>query len=374
MSLPPILVDNTAVARFAERLQQEIVIAVDLEADSLHSYQDKVCLLQFSTPAETVLVDPLKASDLSPFAPALSDPSIRKIFHAADYDIRCLYRDFRLEIRGLFDTMIASQLLGEEKIGLADMLRKYLGVELDKRYQRADWSQRPLEEGMILYAAEDTRHLHTLARILEDKLVEKGRLDWAREEFALLEQVRHSEQEGPLFLRFKKAGTLDRRQLGVLETLLQWRDGEARRRDCPPFKVVGNAALLELARIMPVTLKALVGIEGLPPKLSARYGPAFLQAIETGKSLPAERLPVYPRGEPRVRDPEAEERVALLKKWRTEKAAELEIDPGVLINNNLLEEIARTQPRGLSDLEKVSGMKDWQRRELGEGILQVLQG
>jgi ribonuclease D len=372
MSLPPILVDNAAVAQFAARLQEEQVIAVDLEADSLHSYRDKVCLLQFSTSSETVLVDPLAVPDLSVFGPVLSDPSIRKIFHAADYDIRCLYRDFRLEIRGLFDTMIVCQLLGEEKIGLADVLRKYLNVELDKRYQRADWSRRPLEEGMIIYAAEDTRHLHTLSGILERKLADKGRLDWAREEFALLEQVRNNEQDGPLFLRVKKAGTLDRRQLAVLEALLQWRDGEAQRRDCPPFKVVGNASLLDLARIMPATSRALTGIEGLPPKLAGRYGAAFLQAIEAGRNLPAEQLPVYPRGEPRVRDPEVDERVAVLKKWRTQKAADLEIDPGVLINNALLEDIARSRPRNLSDLEKLSAMKDWQRRELGEGILKVL--
>jgi ribonuclease D len=129
--------------------------------------------------------------------------------------------------------MIACQFLGEEKVGLADVLGKYFGVVLDKQYQRADWAARPLTEGMIRYAAEDTRHLHRLARLLEEKLAVKGRLEWVAEEFALLEQVRFQEQEGPLFLRAKGAAVLDRRQLAVLEALLQWRDQEARRRDSP---------------------------------------------------------------------------------------------------------------------------------------------
>jgi ribonuclease D len=373
MPLPPILVDAAALADFAAQLRREPVIAVDLEADSLHSYQDKVCLLQFSTPSATVLVDPLAIGDLSCLKSVLVDEKVRKIFHAADYDIRCLHRDFDIEIRGLFDTMIVCQLLGEPKVGLADALNKYLGVELDKRYQRADWSKRPLEEGMIRYAAEDTRHLHKLAELLEAQLVAKGRLTWAEEEFALLEQVRHNSSDGPLFLRFKKAGTLERRQLAVLEALLQWRDKEAQRRDCPPFKVLNNAPLLEVARSMPGNMRALVGVEGMVPRLAKRYGGALLTAVEAGRAVPEAELPVYPRGEPRQRDPEAEARVLLLKKWRAGMAAELEMDPGVLINNALLEEIARRQPSCVEDLAGVDMMKNWQRKVLGEGIVGALQ-
>lgn len=373
MPLPPILVDAAALADFAAQLRREPVIAVDLEADSLHSYQDKVCLLQFSTPSATVLVDPLAIGDLSCLKSVLVDEKVRKIFHAADYDIRCLHRDFDIEIRGLFDTMIVCQLLGEPKVGLADALNKYLGVELDKRYQRADWSKRPLEEGMIRYAAEDTRHLHKLAELLETQLVAKGRLTWAEEEFALLEQVRHNSSDGPLFLRFKKAGTLERRQLAVLEALLQWRDKEAQRRDCPPFKVLNNAPLLEVARSMPGNMRALVGVEGMVPRLAKRYGGALLTAVEAGRAVPEAELPVYPRGEPRQRDPEAEARVLLLKKWRAGMAAELEMDPGVLINNALLEEIARRQPSCVEDLAGVDMMKNWQRKVLGEGIVGALQ-
>jgi ribonuclease D len=373
MSLPPIVTDAGALAELAERLRTESVIAVDLEADSLHSYRDKVCLLQISTPTDTVLVDPLPLEDLAALAPVLADAGIRKIFHAADYDIRSLYRDFRLEIRGLFDTMIASQMLGEERVGLADVLNKHLGVSLDKRYQRADWSKRPLEEGMIRYAMEDTCHLHRLADILEARLVAKGRLTWAREEFALLEQVRPAENSGPLFVRVKGAALLDRAQLAVLEQLLQWRDKEACRRDRPPFKVVGNSVLLSLARSGPRTLRAMQGVEGLSPRLLDRYGRQLLEVVEAARALPAEQWPIYPRGERRERDPAAERRLKTLKRWRTGVATELAMDPGILINNAQLEGLARACPADDQQLRSLELLKNWQGQVLADGLLQALR-
>ncbi len=374
MSKTPILTDIGAVRELASELQAETAIAVDLEADSMHCYREKVCLLQFSTTERTVLVDPLAVDDLSPLAAVLADPSVRKIFHAADYDIRCLHRDFGLEIRGLFDTMISCQFLGEERVGLADVLSKNYGVTLDKQYQRADWSLRPLTEGMICYAAEDTRHLHRLAELLEGRLGEKGRLSWVAEEFSLLEQVRHADGQGPMFLRIKGAGTLDRRQLAVLEELLQWRDAEAQRRDRPLFKVLGNKALLEVARHTPRTVRGLAALEGLPPRLADRYGRKLLQAIEKGMELPAAELPEYPRTERPLRDPEAERLMLELKQWRKEQAASLGMDPGIVINNALLEQISRQPPSSLDDLQSFSAMKAWQREVLGAGLLKAVIG
>jgi len=368
----PILTTSAQVAELAAELGRETVIAVDLEADSMHCYQEKVCLLQFSTPHRTVLLDPLAGADLAPLREVLANPAIRKIFHAADYDIRCLSRDFGIEIHGLFDTMISCQFLGEEKVGLADVLGKYFGVQLDKQFQRADWAQRPLSPGMIRYAAEDTRHLHGLVELLEGRLLEKGRLEWVAEEFELLEKVRHSENSGPMFLRLKGAGTLDRRGLAVVEELLQWRDGEARRRDCPPFKVLGTQPLLALASSQPQDSAGLVGIEGLPSRLAERYGRELLATVAKGQAVPEADLPRYPRSERPVRDPEVDARTAKLKEWRKAKAVELEIDAGVLINNALLEELARRQPRNAAALATVPGLKRWQQRELGPGLLQAL--
>ncbi len=370
----PILTTTDEVEALAAELARESAIAVDLEADSMHCYQEKVCLLQFSSAEKTWLVDPLAGPDLSSLKPLLADPNVRKIFHAADYDIRCLHRDFGIEIRGLFDTMVSSQFLGEEKIGLADLLGKYFGVELDKKYQRADWAVRPLSEGMIRYAAEDTRHLHRLSAILEGRLADKGRLEWVAEEFAILEGARFQDQHGPMFLRAKGAAVLDRRALAVLEELLQWRDREAKRRDCPPFKVVGNKSFLEIARIQPRALQGLVGIEGISARMVERYGRDLLAAVEAGTSLPEKDLPAFPPRERRVRDPEADKRLSALKEWRTAKAAELEMDPGIVVNNAVLEEVARRLPKSAAELDGIAGMKRWQRGVLGDGILAELRG
>lgn len=373
MSLPTILTTAKEVTDFAAELDGLDSIAVDLEADSLHNYQEKVCLLQFTTPRNTVLVDPLAVPDLDVFKPIFANPELRKIFHAADYDIRCLARDFDLQVTGLFDTMISCQFLGEARFGLADVLKKYFGVELDKRYQRADWSIRPMSPEMISYAAEDTRYLPELTRLLEQKLGEKGRLAWVREECELLERVRFAPQDGPAYLRFKGAGSLKPRELAVLEELLVWRDSEAQRRNCPAYKVLGNKPLLELAMRRPQTKPQLDGVDGLPPRLAGRYGGPILAASQRALSLPEEQLPVYPRTVRKERDPAVENRMAMLKKWRTRIAQELEIDPGVLINNALLEEIATYNPRSLDELIATNLLKRWQQEALAEGIVATLK-
>ena len=365
----PILTATAEITAFAAELARFDTIAVDLEADSLHCYQEKVCLLQFTTPERTALIDPLAGGDLSSLGPVLADPAIRKLFHAADYDIRSLNRDFGFEVNGLFDTMIACQFLGEEKVGLADALAKYFGVELDKQYQRADWSLRPLPPEMIRYAAEDTAHLHRLAALLEGKLRDKGRLEWVAEEFGILEQGRFASGDGPLFLRFKGAAPLRPRQLAILEELLQWRDGEARKRDRPLFKILGNKPLLALAQAPPQSVQGIAAIEGISPRQADRYGKALLAAITAGLDLADGELPVFPRKERRLRDPDVEARLALLKQWRQEKAAALELDPGVLINNVLLEELARRNPAKEAALADTPGLKNWQRRELGAEIV-----
>jgi len=269
--------------------------------------------------------------------------------------------------------MIASQFLGEEKVGLADVLGKYFNVELDKQFQRADWSQRPLPAEMIRYAAEDTRYLHGLAELLEARLMEKGRLSWVAEEFEILEKARFNDADGPLFLRAKGAGTLNRRQLAILEELLQWREAEAQRRDVPPFKVFGGAVLLETARQAPQTLTALNAVEGLFPKLVKRYGRELLAAVQKGQDLPESCLPTYPRNSRPEKDPAADKRLAALKAWRKERAAALEIDPGVLINNALLEGLARQYPCSEAQLTDFPGLKNWQRHELGKELLAVLR-
>ncbi len=372
MSLPQILTTTAEIERFATDLSRFEVIAVDLEADSMHHYQEKVCLLQVTAGEETLLIDPLDGADLSALRPVLANGAIRKIFHAADYDIRCLARDFEIEIVGLFDTMISCQFIGEERFGLGDILAKYYGLEVDKKYQRADWTRRPLSNEMIRYAAGDTEYLQRLVGILEEKLIALGRLDWVREEFSLLEKARFAVFDGPLCLKFKGAGKLARRQLGLLEELLQWRNQEARRRDLPHFKVLGNKTLLQLAT-QPITgIHSMTGIEGLSPRLVERYGKALLQAVAQGNALDEAALPLFPRGERREKDPAADKRFMKLKEWRQQAARGLELDPGVLINNATLEQVARVNPQDEAALAGLGVLKNWQLGVLGGGMLQAL--
>ncbi|MCF6180260.1 MAG: HRDC domain-containing protein, partial [Geopsychrobacter sp.] len=199
-----------------------------------------------------------------------------------------------------------------------------------------------------------------------------GRRDWVAEEFSLLEKVRFNENSGPLCLRVKGAGRLTRRQLGVLEELLKWRDTEAKRRNLPHFKVLGTKSLLQLATNPPVGMRGLVAIEGISPRLVDRYGKALMQALEEGGSLDEAVLPSFPQVVRRDKDPAADKRFIQLKGWRTGAAKRLALDPGVLINNATLEQIARDYPKDMIALQKSAVLKNWQFQELGEEMLAVL--
>lgn len=362
-----------ALLRMVEKLAGETVLAWDLEADSLHHYREKVCLIQIATSDEVFLVDPLAVPDLSPLAALLENPAIRKVFHGADYDIRSLYRDFSLSVHNLFDTMIACQLLGEKEVGLAAVLKKRFGAELDKRYQKADWSRRPLDAGMITYAAEDTLFLVALYRQLEKELAARGRLSWVEEECALLSEVRAADREGePFYLRFKGANRMDRRTLAVLEELLRFRDERASLSDRPPFKILSNETLRELAEKKPSTLQDMAGVPGLPPRSVERYGRDILKAVVQGCSLPDDKLPLIARHVRPERDAEREDRLKRLKRWREGKALALGIDAGILVNNALLENLAKEVPRSMRDLDAFPVLRRWQKGELGEELLSML--
>ena len=203
------------------RLQHEPLLAVDTEAASFHRYRDRIYLIQLSSRSETAVVDPLAVDNLSGLGTLLSNPSAEIIFHDADYDLRILDRDYGFHAVNLFDTRIAAQLLNEPGIGLAALLEKYVGVKLDKRFQRADWSVRPLKPGMLQYAADDTRFLPVLRDMLKERLVAADRWSWAKEEFELLEGVRWNAGGPPeeAYLRMKGARSLKGRQLAVLRSL-----------------------------------------------------------------------------------------------------------------------------------------------------------
>jgi len=357
MTLIEMITTAEQLQRTAALLKTQKIVAFDLEADSMHHYREQVCLLQISTEEKNFIVDPLVCPDFSPLVPIFSDPSIVKVFHGADYDVRMLHRGFGIEIRNLFDTMIACQFIGEPAVGLAAVLKKRFSVDLDKKYQQADWSKRPLSPEMLDYAAKDTSLLLPLYKELTAELTAKGRLSWVLEECELLSRVRSAERsDEPLSARFKGIAKMRRESYGVLEGVLRFRDEEAQKRDLPPFKIIGNDAVRDIAERNPSSVADFNGISGFSPKLVERYGKAILHAVRAGRNLPKETLPVFEARKRSERTPQQDERLKRLKEWRTEKAADLGIDPGILVNNALLETLSEEIPASPADLK---GLKGW---------------
>lgn len=367
--------DQAGFDAMIARLQKARAIAVDTEADSLHSYFDKVCLIQLSADGEDYIIDPLARIDLAAFGRILADPSIQKLLHGADYDLRILNRDFGFTVSNLIDTMVCAQLLGYEAISLAALIKKHFAVELDKSQQRADWAQRPLPARMLEYAAMDTRHLVELARLLRSELERVGRWDWAREEFARLESVRFRpiEEDPEAFRKIKGSTTLEPRGLAVLSGLHIWRDRLAQKADRPAFKIASNEMLVEIAKTLPQTPEELSAVRGVSAYHRSRYGAELLRIVEAGMRLSEESLPSRVAPKPWIRDRKLEAAVDRLKKIRDRLAGELKIDPAVLAPKHILTAIATKQPASLDDLKDIPAMRDWQRRVIGPALTTASQ-
>jgi ribonuclease D len=276
-------------------------------------------------------------------------------------------------VRNIFDTRVAAQLLGIRAFGLAALLEKYFGVKLDKKHQRADWSMRPLTPDMLEYAAQDTLHLLGLRDRLADQLVRMGRWEWAREEFALLDEIRWGdEEESTSFLRIKGARDLNRRELALLRELVAWRNEVARRADRATFRVLGNEPLFEIARTKPTTREALATIKGMPRSLLERASGDILDAVKRGMVLPDAELPRFPRTIRWERDPEFDVRVAALRTARDAAALRLDMDPGVLCSRDRLEALARRNPATIEAMREIPELRRWQVQELGADFLAAL--
>jgi ribonuclease D len=370
---PHMIETPEALSRFARILRRKRVVAVDLEADSMYHFQERVCLIQVATRQESALIDPLAVPDLSELAPIFANPRIEKVFHGADYDVRSLHRDFGIVIHNLFDTQIAARFLGFSETGLEAVLRREFGVSMDKKYQKKDWSQRPLPPEMLAYAAEDTTYLIPLARRLQKRLLRRGRLEWVREECELLSQVRAAEDDGPLFLRFKGAGKLPPRDLAVLEGVLRFRRSIAKRKDRPPFKVFGNNAVKRIVETRPATPEAVEKSGAFSRKQLHMYARPMAKIVAEALEIPDPQLPVYPRRSAPRLSPRAPQRVKSLKAWRDERCAGLDMDPALVLNKSQMTAISARNPENLEELAEVEELREWQRTEFGPEILAVLE-
>ena len=364
---------DAAVGQWLASIRKSAILALDTEGASFHRFVDRIYLLQLSTRDDHAIIDPLPISAPAALGEIVEDPKIEIVFHDADYDLRLLRQDYGWQIRNVFDTRIAAQLLGLKAFGLAALLERSFGLKLDKKHQRADWSMRPLTADMLDYAAQDTMHLLGLRDILHDELQQKGRLEWAREEFLRLENIGWGQEEpGQAFLKVKGARDLTRRELAIFKELFDWRDGAALKLDRATFRVVSNEVFFEAVKTAPTSKDALGRIKGMPRGILERAGDELLAAIERGQAVPEADLPRFPKSARWDRDPDFDQKVGALKSVRDEAAARLELDPGVLCSRDRMEQLARLLPAETSVIERIPEFRKWQIAEMGEGFVKAL--
>jgi len=364
---PPIWVNTKELLnRMVNDIASQSRVAVDTESNSLHAFREQVCLLQFSSNKTDYLVDPLALKDLASLAPIFSNPNIEKVFHAAEYDLICLRRDFGFTFRNLFDTMQAARVLGYPAVGLDKLLGDKFGVKMDKRHQKANWAERPLTKDQIHYARLDTHYLFDLRDVLEQELREKERLDFAMEDFrrACHYDENRSRSNGDSWERFAGRKDLSLRELTIVAQLCRWRDREAERLNRPPYKVVMDDVFVTLAKNPPeqnVDLSAA----GLSEKQIRLWGDHILGAVRRG-----EEAPLVERKQAERKNDAVLKRMEKLKAWRKDTGAQIKVESDIILPKPYLALLAENPPKNLDELNQL--MKDAPSRAEKYGV-QILK-
>ena len=366
---PKLITTPNQLNDLAQRLLESSRIAVDTESNSLHAYQEQVCLIQFSIPDGDFLVDPIANPDLKPLAGVFASPQVETVFHAAEYDVICLKRDFNFTFHNLFDTQIAARILGWRKVGLGNILEDRFGLKLNKKFQRANWKDRPLSDEMMRYAQLDTHFLLELRDQLEELLIEADLIDLAREDFRRMCEVSGSPPVSKDQLCWRVSGSheLTPQQMAVLQELCLFRDRIAEKLDRPHFKVFGDRTLVEISRHCPFDPNELRGVKGLQHWQIRKYGRDLLAAVQRG--LKAE--PLEPE---RSQRPPASyfARMDAIHSWRKETARSLGVESDIVLPRDLMETVVRENPKNEQDLAGVLADTPWRMAHFGEKILTVL--
>jgi len=373
---PPVLVAAPeSLSRLVAALVREPAIGVDTESNSLFAYRERVCLIQFSTPSQDYVLDPLALTDISALGPVFANPAQQKIFHAAEYDLICLKRDYDFRFAGVFDTMVAARTLGWPRLGLGAILQERFGVVMNKRFQRANWGERPLTDDLLGYARLDTRYLVSLEAILAEELAAAGRFEEAQEEFARMERtpattIASVENLSPhAFWRVNGARDLTPAQAGVLRELFLYRERQAERADRPPFKIMSDQTLVAVARTQPESPDGLEGLPGMTPAQIRRHGLRLIQSVQRGREAGPVRPPHVEREPDSVR-----ERYELLHQWRKRRAQARGVESDVIVPRDALWELARRNPASAEALADLEHLGPWRRAAYGAEILALLQG
>jgi len=373
--------DAHGLSVLVERLSREQCIVVDTESNSFHRFPDRVCLVQIAAGSRAWVVDPLEmtAVDVAPLGELMANPKVEKAIHAASNDVRVLDKEWSFRVANVFDTSIAAQFCGMRRVGLDSVLRDVLGVAIvkSKSLQRADWTVRPLSDEALQYAVDDVLHLQDLRNELERRLEELGRIDWAREEFRRLENVRYRPPDPPevAFLNAKGSRTLGPQELAVLRELYVFRHNEGVRRDMPPFKILSDAVLTTIAASGQEDLSE---IEGIPANPLRRYGKRLQRARDRGLAAPPVTRPRNGSSNSNGVDSrptrEQIDRLRDLKAWRNEKGEKLDLDPALIWPMQSMEKLARDP--SLLDSETGEGasvVREWQAREFQDSLAVALK-
>ncbi len=373
--------DARSLAGLVERLSREKCIVVDTESNSFHRFPDRVCLVQIAAGGRAWVIDPLDMTtdDIAPLGALMANPNVEKVIHAASNDVRVLDKEWSFRVASVFDTSIAAQFCGMRRVGLDSVLRDALGVTIvkSKSLQRADWTVRPLPDEALQYAVDDVLHLQDLRDELERRLEELGRVEWVKEEFRRLEDVRYRAPDPPeiAFLNAKGSRALGPQELAVLRELYVFRHKEGVRRDMPPFKILSDAVLTTIAA---AGQEALSEIEGIPANPLRRYGRRLQRARERGLASPPVTRPRNGNSNSSGLDSrptrEQIDRLRDLKAWRNEQGEKLDLDPALIWPMQSLERLGRDP--SLLDSETGEGasvVREWQAREFIESLASALK-
>ena len=361
------IADQSALDSIIPALSKGPYLAVDTESNSLFAYREQVCLIQFSTADTDYLIDAYAELDLSRLHSIFNDPMVEKIFHAAEYDVMCLKRDYGFEFNNLFDTMQTARILGFKQLALSTMLEEQFHIEPVKSFQKANWGKRPLTYDMKQYARLDTHYLIPLRARLDGQLRKSGLRELAQEDFRRLCRVENNHTDAPLYAQINGYYHLSPRQLSVLDALCRYRDELALKLDRPLFKVVGSRALYALAEESPQTIEELEIIENLSPRLAQRYGHGLIAAVKRGLEAPPIILPRYKRPSQAYI-----KRLEYLKLWRKNKGKKMGVQSDIILPKDILEDIAGRKPKDVPELKKVMEEVPWRFNHFGGEILQII--
>ena len=353
----------------AEELASQQILAIDTESNSLYAYQEQVCLVQISTRLKDYLIDARALPDLSPLAEIFNSDRILKVFHAAEYDLICLFRDYGFRFNFIFDTMLAARILGFQQVGLGALLEKYFNVQMNKKYQRADWGKRPLKPEMLEYARQDSHYLIALQEQLRAELLAADLLDLAVEDFTRLTIGIEDTTEtcADDFWKIHGARDLSPEKAAVLKALYNFRQAVAKAQNKPLFKILSNQALIELATACPKHQADLLERSTLHERQVRRYGPGLLVAVQEGLQAPPEHPPNHVRPRNSVLN-----RMEILQEWRKETGKALGVPSDVVMPRDVLCRIARANPRDLSTLKAQMFDVPYRFNRFGQDMLSVI--